>query len=55
MLKALQAKGVQVRTPYEGMRQILDNERYDAIRAVWEEVHGASEAAGASAEDAKTA
>ena len=58
MLKALQAKGVQVRTPYEGMRQILDNERYDPIRAVWEEVHGASEAAGASdesAEDAKTA
>lgn len=40
MLKALQAKGVQVRTPYEGMRQILDNERYDPIRTVWEKIHG---------------
>jgi hypothetical protein len=45
MLKALQAKGIQVRTPYEGMRQILDNERYDPIRAVWDKVHGASEVA----------
>jgi hypothetical protein len=49
MLKALQAKGVQVRTPYEGMRQILDNERYDPIRAVWEKVHGTNEVAGAKA------
>lgn len=39
MLKALQAKGIQVRTPYEGMRQILDDPRYDPIRAVWDAVH----------------
>ena len=32
ILKALQ-KGVQVTTPYLGMRQILDDERYDAVRA----------------------
>lgn len=39
LLKALQAKGVQVRTPYEGMRQILDDPRYDPIRAAWDTVH----------------
>ena len=39
MLKALQTKGIQVRTPYEGMRQILDDPRYDPIRAIWDSVH----------------
>ena len=33
ILKALQTVGVQVQTPYQGMRQILDDERYDAVRA----------------------
>jgi hypothetical protein len=26
-------------TPYMGMRAILDDERYDEVRAVWNEVH----------------
>jgi hypothetical protein len=39
MLKALQKGGVQVLTPYMGMRAILDDERYDAVRAVWDDVH----------------
>jgi len=34
ILKALQTGGVQVQTPYQGMRQILDDERYDAVRAL---------------------
>jgi hypothetical protein len=33
MLKALQT-GVKVQTPYEGMRSILDDVRYDAVRAL---------------------
>lgn len=33
MLKALQV-GVKVQTPYEGMRHILDDARYDAVRAI---------------------
>jgi hypothetical protein len=32
MLKALQTGGVKVQTPYEGMRCILDDARYDAVR-----------------------
>lgn len=39
MLKALQKGGVQVMTPYQGMRIILDDERYDAVRKIWNEVH----------------
>jgi hypothetical protein len=39
MLKALQTTGVQVMTPYQGMRAILDNERYDPVRSVWNELH----------------
>jgi hypothetical protein len=35
MLKALQTGGVKVQTPYEGMRSILDDERYDAVRALY--------------------
>jgi len=34
MLKALQTGGVKVQTPYEGMRCILDDARYDAVRAL---------------------
>lgn len=37
ILKALQKKGVQAITPYEGMREILDDERYDAVRKVFDE------------------
>ncbi len=32
MLKALQGKGIQVQTPYEGMRVVLDDSRYDRVR-----------------------
>ena len=39
MLKALQKGGVQVMTPYQGMRVILDDERYNAIRVIWNAVH----------------
>jgi hypothetical protein len=39
MLKALQTGGVQIQTPYEGMRQILDNPRYDPVRAIWTKTH----------------
>jgi hypothetical protein len=39
MLKALQSGGVQVQTPYEGMRQILDDPRYDPVRAIWTKTH----------------
>ena len=35
MLKALQKGGVDVQTPYQGMRAILDDERYDAVRRLW--------------------
>jgi hypothetical protein len=33
-LKALQSKGITVQTPYEGLRELLDAPRYDAVRAV---------------------
>ena len=32
VLKSIQAKGIQVQTPYEGMRVILDDIRYDKVR-----------------------
>jgi hypothetical protein len=35
MLKVLQTHGVQVITPYQGMRQILDDIRYDPVRAIF--------------------
>lgn len=38
LLKAISANGVQVKTPYEGMREILDNTRYDAVRVAWPSV-----------------
>ena len=34
ILKALQKGGVQVQTPYDGMREILDDARYDPVRAL---------------------
>jgi hypothetical protein len=39
MLKALQMGGVQVMTPFQGMRSILDDARYDPVRKAWDEVH----------------
>jgi hypothetical protein len=36
MLKALQKGGIQVTTPYDGMRAILDDARYDPVRAMWD-------------------
>ena len=36
MLKVLQ-KGVHVQTPYQGLRSVLDDKRYDAVRAIWED------------------
>jgi len=38
MLKALQTNGVKVSTPYMGLRAVLDDERYDPVRAVWDTV-----------------
>lgn len=32
ILRALQKGGVRVKTPYEGMREILDDERYNPVR-----------------------
>lgn len=40
VLKALQAKGIQVRTPYEGMRELLDAPRYDRVREVMDILQG---------------
>jgi hypothetical protein len=39
MLKALQKGGVKVMTPYQGMRAVLDDTRYDAVRNIWNELH----------------
>jgi len=33
ILKAIQKAGVEVKTAYEGMRELLDDARYDAVRA----------------------
>jgi hypothetical protein len=38
ILKTLQKGGVQVATPYIGMRIILDDERYDAVRMIVNEL-----------------
>lgn len=35
LLKAISANGVMVKTPYEGLREILDDSRYDKVRAAW--------------------
>ncbi len=34
VLKAIQGNGIQVETPYQGMRKILDDIRYDKVREV---------------------
>lgn len=39
MLTALQKGGVQVMTPYQGMRTVLDDKRYDEVRNLWNELH----------------
>jgi hypothetical protein len=39
ILKALQKGNITIMSPYQGMRTILDDERYDAIRRVWDTVH----------------
>jgi hypothetical protein len=39
MLSALQKGGVQLMTPYQGLRTVLDDERYDAIRNLWNQLH----------------
>jgi len=36
MLKALQRGGVEMKTPYDSMRIVLDDARYDAVRAIWD-------------------
>jgi len=38
ILKALQKGGVQVQTPYQGMRQILDDTRYDLVRELFHSI-----------------
>ena len=37
VLKAIQANGVEIKTPYQGLRELLDNARYDAVRKAVEE------------------
>lgn len=43
ILKALQKGGVQVMTPYQGLRVLLDDERYDPVRRVWNESNSGAE------------
>lgn len=38
LLKAISANGVMVKTPYEGLREILDVPRYDAVREAWNSI-----------------
>ena len=38
-LKALQMGGVQVMTPFQGMRSIIDDARYDPVRKAWDTAH----------------
>lgn len=46
VLKIIQSGGVKIQTPYEAVRAVLDDERYDAVRAVGS---GAAIAVGGSA------
>ena len=39
ILKALQTGNIEVNTPYEGMRYILDDKRYEPVRQIWNNVH----------------
>ena len=33
-MKVIQGGGVKIQTPYEAVRAVLDDERYDAVRMV---------------------
>lgn len=47
ILKAIQGNGIQNQTPYQALRYLLDDERYDAVRAIFtknEETTEATEA-----------
>lgn len=37
ILKAIQKNGVEVNTPYQGMRLLLDDKRYDAVRKAFDD------------------
>ena len=39
VLKVLQTTGVQIETPDQGLRAILDDSRYDPVRAIWNALH----------------
>jgi hypothetical protein len=39
ILKVLQKGNITIMSPYQGIRAILDDERYDPIRGVWDTVH----------------
>jgi hypothetical protein len=43
ILKAIQGNGVQNQTPYQAMRYILDDERYDKVRAIFGAKGGAGD------------
>lgn len=36
VLKAIAKNGAQVKTPYEGLRELLDDVRYDKVRTAWD-------------------
>lgn len=38
ILKTIMKEGVQVRTPYEGLREILDDPRYDLVRSAFDDI-----------------
>jgi hypothetical protein len=39
VLKVLQTKGIQPETPEQGLRAVLDDCRYDPVRAIWNALH----------------
>jgi Domain of unknown function (DUF2828) len=45
ILKALQNGSVKVMTPYEGLRAVLDDERYDPVRQIWSACHSSASTA----------
>lgn len=48
VLKAIQGNGIQNQTPYQALRHILDDERYDAVRAIFSKKADATAGAGSS-------
>ena len=36
VLKAITAGNITIRTPFQGMKELLDAPRYDAVRAAWD-------------------